>query len=161
MIGSCPLHWASDISMLQITSIVRWICGSTYVPPIFLHIVLLTSSVQERNLHYVVYIEVFLAKAFNFTPSDDHEDLLSFDGIVPPHFYGVMAKTDEGCQVLQEKGHFSEFAAFIRRHGLESEDQDLILKLKSVLWAVVRISYLHVYDLFTQLARFVGQHWRK
>lgn len=51
-----------------------------------------------------------------------------------------MAKTDVGCQVLQEKGHFSEFAAFIRRHGLESEDQDLILKLKSVLWAVVRTS---------------------
>ena len=48
-----------------------------------------------------------------------------------------MAKTELGCQVLLEKGHFSEFAAFIRRHGLESEDQDLILKLKSVLWAVV------------------------
>lgn len=48
-----------------------------------------------------------------------------------------MAKTELGCQVLQEKGHFSEFALFIRRHGLESEDQDLILKLKSVLWAVV------------------------
>ena len=61
----------------------------------------------------------------------------AFDGIVPPHFYGVMAKTDLGCEVLQEKGHFGEFAHFIRRHGLESEDQDLILKLKSVLWAVV------------------------
>ena len=48
-----------------------------------------------------------------------------------------MAKTDLGCEVLQEKGHFGEFAHFIRRHGLESEDQDLILKLKSVLWAVV------------------------
>lgn len=48
-----------------------------------------------------------------------------------------MAKTELGCIVLQEKGHFAEFAAFIRQHGLESEDQDLILKLKSVLWAVV------------------------
>lgn len=64
-----------------------------------------------------------------------------FDGIVPPHFYGVMAKTDLGCEVLQEKGHFAEFSHFIRQHGLESEDQDLILKLKSILWAVV--SYLH------------------
>lgn len=58
--------------------------------------------------------------------------------MLPPHFYGIMAKTELGCQVLQEKGHFSEFALFIRRHDLESEDQDLILKLKSVLWAVVR-----------------------
>ncbi|KAH8104684.1 Rapamycin-insensitive companion of mTOR, N-term-domain-containing protein [Cristinia sonorae] len=94
---------------------------------------------HERNLHYVVYIEVFLSKAFNFTPSDDADDLVSFDGIVPPHFYGVMAKTDLGCQVLQEKGHFGEFVAFIRKHGLESEDQDIILKLKSVLWTVGNI----------------------
>lgn len=50
-----------------------------------------------------------------------------------------MAKTDVGCQVLQDKGHFAEFAAFIRRHGLEGEDQDMILKLKSVLWAVVSL----------------------
>ena len=49
-----------------------------------------------------------------------------------------MAKTDLGCEVLQDKGHFADFAHFIRRHGLESEDQDLILKLKSILWAVVR-----------------------
>lgn len=60
-----------------------------------------------------------------------------FDGIVPPHFYGVMAKTELGCQVLREKGHFTEFAHFIRQHGMESEDQDLIIKLKSILWAVV------------------------
>ncbi|KAI0789744.1 Rapamycin-insensitive companion of mTOR, N-term-domain-containing protein [Abortiporus biennis] len=91
---------------------------------------------HERNLHYVVHIEVFLSKAFGFTPTDDDDDFLSFEGIVPPHFYGVMAKTDLGCQVLGGKGHFAEFAAFIRQHGLESEDQDLIMKLKSVLWAV-------------------------
>lgn len=50
-----------------------------------------------------------------------------------------MAKTDLGCQVLQDKGHFSEFAQFIRQHGFESDDQEIILKLKSVLWAVVRL----------------------
>lgn len=30
---------------------------------------------QERNIHYVVQIEVFLARSFNFIPTDD-EDLL-------------------------------------------------------------------------------------
>ncbi|KAI0775530.1 Rapamycin-insensitive companion of mTOR, N-term-domain-containing protein [Trametes elegans] len=95
---------------------------------------------HERNLHYVVHIEVFLAKAFSQNPSeDDEDDVLAFDGIVPPHFYGVMAKTELGCEVLQEKGHFAEFAHFIRRHGLESEDQEVIFKLKSVLWAVGNI----------------------
>lgn len=53
-----------------------------------------------------------------------------------------MAKTELGCQVLIEKGHLAEFAHFIRQHGLESEDLDLILKLKSILWAVVSCSVI-------------------
>lgn len=52
-----------------------------------------------------------------------------------------MSKTELGCQVLSEKGHFSEFSHFIKQHGLESEDLELILKLKSILWAVVRYLY--------------------
>lgn len=51
-----------------------------------------------------------------------------------------MSKTELGCQVLQEKGHFTEFAQYIRQHSHESEDPDLILKLKSILWAVVSIT---------------------
>lgn len=62
----------------------------------------------------------------------------AYDGTVPPHFYGEMAKTELGCQVLQEKGHFVEFSQFIIRHGSESDDTELIMKLKSILWAVVR-----------------------
>lgn len=36
------------------------------------------SILQERNQHYVVHIEVFLAKVFNFLPSspDDDEDIM-------------------------------------------------------------------------------------
>lgn len=56
---------------------------------------------------------------------------------MPPHFYGEMAKSALGAQVLQEKGHFADFADFIRQHGLEDDDVELISKLKSVLWAVV------------------------
>lgn len=61
----------------------------------------------------------------------------SFEGIVPPHFYGEMSKTELGCQVLQEKGHFLEFSQFIRQHGHEDLDAEIIMKLKSILWAVV------------------------
>lgn len=82
----------------------------------------------------------------------------AFDGIVPPHFYGVMAKTELGCQVLQQKGHFGEFAQFIKKHGLEKDDSELILKLKSVLWAVVRSIILQVYDALTF---HTGKHWRR
>ena len=93
---------------------------------------------QERNIYYVVQVEVFLSKVFS--DGEDTPDKLTFDGAVPPHFYGEMAKTDLGCQILQEKGHFSEFSQFIRRHGLEGEDVELITKLKSILWAVVRVT---------------------
>ncbi|KIJ54571.1 hypothetical protein M422DRAFT_24511 [Sphaerobolus stellatus SS14] len=93
---------------------------------------------HERNSHYVVQIEVYLAKAFSPNGLDD-DDLLAFEGTVPPHFYGAMAKTELGCQVLTERGHLAEFAHFIRQHGFESEDLDLISKLKSVLWAVGNI----------------------
>ncbi|KAF8158105.1 Rapamycin-insensitive companion of mTOR, N-term-domain-containing protein [Crassisporium funariophilum] len=95
---------------------------------------------NERNLDYVVKVEVFLAKVFNFSNVlDEDESPPDFDGTVPAHFYGEMAKTELGCQVLQEKGHFVEFAQFIRQHSHESEDTDLITKLKSVLWAVGNI----------------------
>lgn len=70
-----------------------------------------------------------------------------------------MAKTDVGCQVLQDKGHFTEFAAFIRRHGLESEDQDMILKLKSVLWAVVSYIKLSSPSFFPRSESISGKHW--
>ncbi|KXN88287.1 Protein ste16 [Leucoagaricus sp. SymC.cos] len=92
---------------------------------------------HERNLVYVVDIEIFLAKLFNTAlVSEDEEDLLVSVGAMPRHFYGEMAKTDFGCQILQEKGHFKEFSQVIRQHSLESEDMELIMKLKSILWAV-------------------------
>ncbi|KAI6044824.1 Rapamycin-insensitive companion of mTOR, middle domain-containing protein [Pisolithus marmoratus] len=91
---------------------------------------------HERNIYYVVQIEIFLAKVFSSEATDDDEDVLAFDGVVPPHFYGEMSKTELGCQVLSERGHFAEFSHFIRQHGLESEDLEVILKLKSILWAV-------------------------
>ncbi|KAJ7044185.1 Rapamycin-insensitive companion of mTOR, N-term-domain-containing protein [Mycena alexandri] len=94
---------------------------------------------HERNIYYVVQVEVFLAKVFSSSSASDHEEALAFDGTVPPHFYGEMAKTDLGCQILQEKGHFAEFAEFIRRHSNESDDSEVILKLKSILWAVGNI----------------------
>ncbi|KAG8763716.1 hypothetical protein FRC11_013592 [Ceratobasidium sp. 423] len=91
---------------------------------------------HEQNYQYLVQVEVYLSRAL--TPIEGSEESLPvFEGTVPPHFYGEMAKTHLGCKVLEEKGHFPEFAHFIRQHGLESEDFEIINKLKSVLWAVV------------------------
>ncbi|KAG7088365.1 hypothetical protein E1B28_012368 [Marasmius oreades] len=94
---------------------------------------------NERNLYYVVQVEVFLAQVFSNSNSVEDEDHITFDATVPPHFYGEMSKTEFGCQILQDKGHFTDFAQFIRQHGYESEDPELIMKLKSILWAVGNI----------------------
>ncbi|EJD50823.1 hypothetical protein AURDEDRAFT_111977 [Auricularia subglabra TFB-10046 SS5] len=95
---------------------------------------------HERNKQYMVQVEIYLARAFSLAQADEEEDeLLDFEGTVPAHFYGEMAKTELGCQVLHDKGHFVEFAEFIRLHGLEHEDAEIIDKLKSVLWAVGNI----------------------
>ena len=85
-------------------------------------------------------MEIYLSRAFRCPTTNqqrEEEDEFDFESIVPPHFYGELAKTDLGCQVLLNSGHVSEFARFIRQHGLESDDADFILKLKSILWAVV------------------------
>lgn len=93
---------------------------------------------NERNHRYVVQLEIYLARTLAIDRARDDPELgKEFDGTVPPHFYGELAKTDEGCQVLEEKGHFAEFAHFIRQHGMECRDVELISKLKSVLWTVV------------------------
>ncbi|CEH14460.1 related to protein ste16 [Ceraceosorus bombacis] len=95
---------------------------------------------HHRNQRYAVQLEVLLARAFSIHQADDdpklHEE---FDGTVPTHFYGELAKTHEGCEVLSRKGHFAEFARFIRLHGSEFEDLEIIAKLKSILWAVGNI----------------------
>jgi rapamycin-insensitive companion of mTOR len=67
-----------------------------------------------------------------------------------------MSKTELGCQVLQEKRHFSEFSEFIRQHGLESGDPELILKLKSILWAVVSFAAVELSRLLFLMLLTIG-----
>ncbi|THH08497.1 hypothetical protein EW145_g2671 [Phellinidium pouzarii] len=78
---------------------------------------------HERNFNYVVEVEVYLSRELNSSSADDFEDDQTFDGTVPPHFYGELAKTELGCQ-----------------HALECDDFEIIFKLKSVLWAVGNVA---------------------
>ena len=55
------------------------------------------------------------------------------------HFYGELTKTAEGCRILEEKGHFDEFAQVIVNYKDEDGDLERIVKLKSCLWAVGNI----------------------
>lgn len=88
-------------------------------------------------------MEASLARAFADEESTSRRGDLGFDpddmGLVPPHFYRELARTTEGCRLLKEKGHFEQFTLFIKEHCMESEDPEIVTKLKGCLWAVGNI----------------------
>lgn len=55
---------------------------------------------------------------------------------VPHHFYGELAKTKAGFQLLSASGDFYTFVDNIRELANETENEDRLLRLKSCLWAV-------------------------
>lgn len=97
---------------------------------------------ENRNFEYVVTLELQLARelAVGTLPhSGEGVTKPSFDGRAPPHFYGELVKTEEGCDILDHSEHFAVFVDYIREHGLEDDDAAIIGRLKSCLWAVGHI----------------------
>ncbi|ORZ19033.1 Rapamycin-insensitive companion of mTOR, N-term-domain-containing protein [Absidia repens] len=107
---------------------------------------------EYRNHQYVMQLELSLARALVNTPKKkvnpfeervdseiDFESLQAGDGLSPPHFYGELTKTKEGCTLLRDKGHFQLFTDYIREYSLEPQDSETMQHLKSVLWAVGNI----------------------
>ncbi|KAI1777686.1 Rapamycin-insensitive companion of mTOR, N-term-domain-containing protein [Hypoxylon cercidicola] len=105
-----------------------------------------------RNDNYVGLIEASLARSFLDTQDDQphrlsiyEEDLDTYqDNHVPPHFYRELSRTKEGCKLLKEKGHFEEFASTIREYGMQSDDHELITKVKGALWAVGNVGSMEL-----------------
>lgn len=104
-----------------------------------------------RNDTYVALIEASMARALADIPEkpsahmnyDDAPELTDY-GLVPPHFYRELTRTKEGCKLLKQKGHFDEFAANIREFAMESEDPEIILKVKGCLWAVGNVGSMEL-----------------
>lgn len=104
-----------------------------------------------RNDTYVAHVEASLARALadvtekhpvQQSPDDTPEQ--QDYGVAPPHFYRELTRTEEGCKLLEQKGHFEEFAATIRRYGMEDEDPEIILKVKGCLWAVGNVGSMEL-----------------
>lgn len=102
-----------------------------------------------RNDSYVGLVEAALSRAYvdqprhsSFAPEDlvDMQDV----GVVPPHFYRELARTAEGCKLLEQSGHFNEFAWTIRDFRLEEEDYEVLLKVKGCLWAVGNVGSMEL-----------------
>ncbi|KAI1144131.1 Rapamycin-insensitive companion of mTOR, N-term-domain-containing protein [Hypoxylon sp. FL0543] len=105
-----------------------------------------------RNDTYVSLIEASLARSFVDTHEDQPHRLSIYaddldtdqDNHVPPHFYRELSRTKEGCKLLEDKGHFEEFASTIREYGMQSEDSELITKVKGCLWAVGNVGSMEL-----------------
>ena len=100
-----------------------------------------------RNDSYVGVIEASLAKVFAAENENQVERVNLFEDVeadadfvdshVPPHFYRELTRTEEGCKLLKDKGHFGEFVATIQEYGMQhTDDNDILTKLKGCLWAV-------------------------
>ena len=100
---------------------------------------------------YVGLVEATLARAYVDQPRREGsfvepEDLVEMQdiGVVPPHFYRELARTAEGCKLLEQSGHFDEFASTIRGFRLDEEDAELLLKVKGCLWAVGNVGSMEL-----------------
>ncbi|KAJ0289573.1 hypothetical protein CBS470a_004252 [Colletotrichum nupharicola] len=106
-----------------------------------------------RNDSYVGVIETSLAKAFLENP-EEHQNRMNMvdeaqaeaepENHIPPHFYRELARTQEGCKLLSDKGHFAEFASTIKEYGMQSEDPELMLKVKASMWAVGNVGSMEL-----------------
>ncbi|KAI0127811.1 cytosolic regulator pianissimo [Xylariales sp. AK1849] len=126
-----------------------------------------------RNDTYVSLIEASLARSFIEDPDDQpnrlsmYEDDLEADqdSHVPPHFYRELTRTKEGCRLLEDKGHFAEFASTIREYGMQSDEPEILTKVKGCLWAVGNVGsmelgapFLESTDVVEHIVRIAETH---
>lgn len=126
-----------------------------------------------RNDSYVSLIEASLARSFMDQQNDhtnrlsvfDDEQEIEADSHVPPHFYRELTRTEEGCRLLRDKGHFREFVDTIYEHGMQSGDEEMLVKVKGCLWAVGNVGsmelgapFLESCDVVEHIVQIAQQH---
>jgi hypothetical protein len=90
-----------------------------------------------------------------FDDADAEHDF--HDHHVPPHFYRELTRTEEGCRLLSDKGHFEEFVATIREHGMQCGDPETLTKVKGCLWAVGNVGSMELGAPFLEGSDVVDQ----
>ncbi len=116
-----------------------------------------------RNDTYVTLVEASLARAYSEQPNhgsifSSHDDTLELEdlGVVPPHFYRELARTDEGCRLLEKSGHFNDFALIVRDFELDEEDAEALTKVKGCLWAIANVGSMELGAPFLEETEIVG-----
>ena len=96
-----------------------------------------------RNDSYVALVEASLSRTYmdssiHKTSYAEEPDVIEM-GLAPPHFYRELARTEEGCKLLRQSGHFYEFASTVRDFSLNDDDFETLVKVKGSLWAIGNI----------------------
>ena len=114
-----------------------------------------------RNDLYVAQVEASLARAY-LDSGTTHKHAYSEDpdeyndsGLLPPHFYRELARTEEGCKLLLQSGHFYEFASTIREFRLDDEEHESLTKVKGCMWAVGNIGSMEMGAPFLEESNIV------
>ncbi|KAJ3027756.1 UNVERIFIED_CONTAM: hypothetical protein HDU68_003201 [Siphonaria sp. JEL0065] len=89
--------------------------------------------IQFAMFNYVTRVELLLEETYNSKPKGPSGTPMTF----PIHFYGELAKTQQGCDLLQDSGHFNLFLRIIRENN--QGDPKNVSCLKACLWAVGHI----------------------
>lgn len=126
-----------------------------------------------RNDLYVNTVEASLARAFS-DGQDEPTNRLSLlndepdaeaDPHIPPHFYRELTRTEEGCKLLDQKGHFLEFVSTIQEYGMQADDPEVIIKVKGCMWAVGNVGsmdrgapFLEDSDVVEQIVKIAEEH---
>ncbi|EXJ58216.1 hypothetical protein A1O7_05641 [Cladophialophora yegresii CBS 114405] len=115
-----------------------------------------------RNDAYVALVEASILRAY----MDGNTQKVQFNdeavvelheiGIAPPHFYRELARTEEGCRLLKQSGHFYEFSSTIRDFRLDEEDPEVLTKVKGCMWAVGNIGSMDLGAPFLEEANVVS-----
>jgi rapamycin-insensitive companion of mTOR len=116
-----------------------------------------------RNDTYVTFVEASLTRAYTEQPHQrstfsTRDDTLELEdlGVVPPHFYRELARTKEGCRLLEKSGHFNDFASVIRDFDLGEEDAETLIKVKGCLWAIGNVGSMELGAPFLEETDIVG-----
>ena len=113
-----------------------------------------------RNEKYVTLVEASINRGFMHEPerkgaaSDENVEKQQL-GIVPPHFYRELTRTEEGCQLLRESGHFEEMVSTIKDFWAVEDNAETILKVKGCLWAVGNVGSMELGAPFLEKSNVV------
>ncbi|GAA5860724.1 hypothetical protein JCM3774_006265 [Rhodotorula dairenensis] len=154
------LELIGDLGSALMTKLLSTTAGVRYLSSIDFIQQELQAWFEEHNLQYMVDLELALAATFS---QDEPSTTPHFDGHPPPHFYGELVRTEEGCKYLRATGHLEDFAAIVSLHEDSDLEADYVVMLKTVLWALGHIGssspgllMLDEYDLLTQMVQIAA-----